>query len=49
MKTFEIFYVESMFLSDKTKMTYKIIYIVENGNKYTSLFAYFQYILKSIL
>ena len=36
MKTLEIFYVESMFLSDKTKMIYKSIYIVENGNKYTS-------------
>ena len=36
MKTLEIFCVESMFLSDKTKMIYKGIYIVVNGNKYMS-------------
>lgn len=39
-----------MFLSNKTEMIYKFFYIVNNSNKHTSqFFAYFQFILKSIL
>ena len=41
MKT-QIFYVEPMFLSNKTEMIYKMFYIVKNSNKHRSqFFAYF--------
>lgn len=41
----EMCYVESMFLSNKSEMIYKIVYFVENSNKHTSqFFVYFQFI-----